>query len=264
MSGNGGEGRDGVKDRVIDQSGILAVKTGSLKLYDGRRRPKLFRPPLSWTLWLLAGSLALASGALYHRRSLDRRSAEIFSQHRGAPFEIQKLRQDLSDLELDEASLSRELDARLDYIGNLENDEFFLVVDTHAKRFFLRLGDTVLRESPLEVGPPRQFTPKRGERRSLPPLTGAFSVRGKALDAAWKAPEWAYEAAGRRPPKPLPSIPRGLGKYVIELSEGYVIHSPPSPASPLKGPKPGSFLVQEADLAAVWPRIGPKTRVYVF
>ncbi|HXM76073.1 MAG TPA: hypothetical protein VN971_04800, partial [Thermoanaerobaculia bacterium] len=56
----------------------------------------------------------------------------------------------------------------------------------------------------------------------------------------------------------------GLGRYVIVLSEDAVIHSPPPPESPLKGVKPGSFLVPEADLAAIWKRVGPRTRVYVF
>jgi hypothetical protein len=51
---------------------------------------------------------------------------------------------------------------------------------------------------------------------------------------------------------------------VIFLPDGYVIHSPPPPESPLQGPKPGSFMVSEADLAALWPRITNQTRVYIF
>ena len=50
-------------------------------------------------------------------------------------------------------------------------------------------------------------------------------------------------------------MPNGLGRYVIFLPNSYVIHSPPPPDSPLQGPKPGSFMVPEADLAAIWPRI---------
>jgi hypothetical protein len=65
-------------------------------------------------------------------------------------------------------------------------------------------------------------------------------------------------------PQPLPGLPGGLGRYVIELDGDYVVHSPPPPESPLKGAKPGSFLVPEADLGAVWKRITPSTRVYVF
>jgi hypothetical protein len=43
-----------------------------------------------------------------------------------------------------------------------------------------------------------------------------------------------------------------------------VLHSPPPPESPLKGARPGSFEAPEDDIAAIWKRIGPETRVYVF
>jgi hypothetical protein len=89
-------------------------------------------------------------------------------------------------------------------------------------------------------------------------------VKTKHENGGWKAPEWVYAMNGRKPPRPLPTIPSGLGRYVIVLENDYVIHSPPPPESPLRGAKPGSFLVPEADLAAIWPRIGPPTRVYVF
>jgi hypothetical protein len=70
---------------------------------------------------------------------------------------------------------------------------------------------------------------------------------------------------GVKPPDSPPSIPAGLGRYVLVLSGGdAVVHSPPPAGSPLKGPKPGSVEVPESDLAAVWKRIGPRTRVYVF
>ena len=48
------------------------------------------------------------------------------------------------------------------------------------------------------------------------------------------------------------------------LPDNYVIHSPPPAKSPLHGPKPGSFMVPEADMAAIWPRISTATRVYIF
>jgi hypothetical protein len=71
---------------------------------------------------------------------------------------------------------------------------------------------------------------------------------------------------GREAPKGLPEaeVPAGLGKYVLVFAGSYVIHSPPAPDSPLKTVKPASFMVPEADLAAIWKRIGPGTRVYVF
>jgi hypothetical protein len=243
-------------------SGILTLKTGYWK--PPRPGPKLPRPPLSWSLGLILLAAALATLALAHRRSVDRRLAAVWKSGAGVPFEIQKLRLDLSDLEIDEETLSRELETRLDYIQNAENDDFSIVLDTRAKRFQFRLGDNVLREASVAIGPVAPIRSRSGRAWSFAPLTGAFTVKSKSVSPAWKAPEWAYVAAGLAVPDPLPTIPEGLGKYVLELEGGAVIHSAPAPASPLKGAKPGSFLVPEADLAAVWKRVGRQTRVYVF
>ena len=80
----------------------------------------------------------------------------------------------------------------------------------------------------------------------------------------WTVPEWVYRMNGEKPPKAPRTVANGLGRYVIVLENQYVIHSPPAADSPLRGAKPGSFMVPEADLAAIWKRVGPETRVYVF
>ena len=96
------------------------------------------------------------------------------------------------------------------------------------------------------------------------PVTGAFSVQEKLEDAEWSIPAWVYAMNGQDPPKTLPRVEDGLGKYVLVFAGSYVIHSPPSPESPLKTVKPASFMVPESDLAAIWRRVGPGTRIYVF
>lgn len=251
---------------VRDASGIIAVRTGWFpKLRPSPRPRKLPRPPLWLNLALLAFATVVGGAAKIERRSLDRRFSALVRQNRSAPVEIQRLRRDLSDMQLDEKTLSRELGARLKYIENLENDAFAIVLDTQNRRFGFQLGDHRVREAPLEVGPPRTIESPSGKRRwSFVRLTGAFNVQRKAVGASWNVPEWVYVANGAPVPSPLPEIPEGLGRYVIELPGGYVIHSPPPPGSPLTGPKPASFLVPESDLAAIWRRIGPGTRVYVF
>ena len=57
----------------------------------------------------------------------------------------------------------------------------------------------------------------------------------------------------------------GLGEPVpFGPTDPNVTVVPPPANSPLRGAKPGSFMVPEADLAAIWKRVGPETRVYVF
>ena len=138
------------------------------------------------------------------------------------------------------------------------------MLDTKAKKLSLRVGDRVVREAPLEVAPAAADRTASGERVRAPPLSGAFTVRQKLERPAWKPPAWVWTEAGRPCPRRCPTIPGGLGRYVIVLTEDVVLHSPPPADSPLEGRGPVRSMAPEEDLAAIWKRIGPQTRVYIF
>jgi hypothetical protein len=229
-----------------------------------KRPARLWRPPLAASLALLLFAVGLAAFATWQRKRLDARFDALVLRGETAPFEIQRIRRDLAAFDLDEKALSRELDARLAASEEEESSDFYLVLDTKAKQMSLRVGDRIVREAPLAVGPPRTIRTASGENVSEPPLSGAFSVRQKLERPSWKPPASVWTAAGRRVPSPLPEIRGGLGRYVIVLAEDVVLHSPPPPESPLQGPRPGSFEAPEADLGAIWKRLGKDTRVYVF
>ncbi|HEY6147922.1 MAG TPA: L,D-transpeptidase [Thermoanaerobaculia bacterium] len=251
--------------KIPEQSGIFAVRTGFLRITQQFRRPrKIFRPSWAVNGSLLVIAAALAVGAGLHRRSVEGRFAATVRESAGLPTEIKKARQALVDLEADEKTLGAALDARMKYAQSLGSEDFYLVLDTVHRKFLFQNGKKVVRESTAEPGPARAI--EVGKKRwTFPTLSGAFSIREKLENADWKPPAWVYAMNGVRPPDALPSVPSGLGRYVLVLSGGEaVVHSPPPPESPLKGPKPGSVEVPEADLAAIWKRIGPRTRVYVF
>ena len=111
-----------------------------------------------------------------------------------------------------------------------------LAQTTDERAITVALGDDAVRDASVEVGAPITFVGPNGKRLSLAPLKGAFSIAGK--------------------------IENGIGRYVILLPNDYVIHSPPIAGR--RGPKPGSFMVSEADLKAIWDRITPETRIYIF
>ena len=245
-------------------SGIFQIRTLFLQRSQILRRPpKLYRPPLAWTLGLLLLGVALAAVAFVHRRQIDARFSALLTHSNAAPFEIRRIRQELASLELDEKSLEQELETRLAAADAVKSDEFYLVLNTKAKTLSFRFGDRVVREAPLEVGTPRPILAASGDRVAPAPLSGAFTVREKLIAPAWTPPAWVWAQAGQRVAPPLPEVRGGLGQYVIVLADDVILHSPPPPESPLKGAKPGSFLAPEADLAAIWKRIGPQTRVYV-
>ena len=262
---NGGDSRKRWwRRRPMSASGIVRVRTGFLPRLDRMRRPKLPRPSLAVCLTLFGLAALLAGGAVLHRRFLDGRLAPLLADSDAAPFEIRRIRQDLAEQELDQKSLEAELKTRLDYARSQKSREFYLLLDTERRRFAFKFGDKVLREAPLEVGAPRVVHGKSGKSWAFVPVTGAFSVQEKLENAEWSIPGWVYAMNGQEVPAGPSRVTAGLGKYVLVFAKNYVVHSPPAADSPLKTVKPGSFLVPEADLAAIWRRVGPGTRIYVF
>ncbi len=102
----------------------------------------------------------------------------------------------------------------------------------------LNFGNDTVRDADIRIGAPIAIEGPAGKPLRLS-LKGAFSVAGKQEDAG-----------------------NSLGRYVIFLPNDCVIHSPP--LTGLKRPKPGSFMASEKDLAVIWDRITPETRVYIF
>lgn len=243
-----------------EPSGIFAVRTRFLRKRAGRKLPRpSSRALLVLFVLLLIGGVAAA----IHRRVLERDFETRVARSRTAPYEIKRIRRELADLELNEKELANALDTRLKYLAAAKRNEFYISIDTKKRAFSFHFADRTLRNAPVEIGAPRTIVSGR-KKWTFAPLTGSFNVDNKVEGGSWRVPEWVYRMNGEKPPKSAPSIANGLGRYVIVLDNEYVIHSSPSAESPLKGPKPGSFMVPEADLAAIWKRVGPETRVYVF
>ena len=172
------------------------------------------------------------------------------------------MRDDLAKMDLTREQLARELDGRIDYLQSLRGSQFYLSIDTAKRKMQFRLGPNVVRECDVVVGEPRTIKARDGKTWTFLPLKGGFTVIGKESDYVWTVPAWFYAMTGQPPEQR--GVRNGLGKYVVVLRNNYIIHTPPPPDSPLQGPKPGSFMVPEADLAAIWPRISTETRVYIF
>jgi hypothetical protein len=246
---------------VREPSGILAIRTRFLR----RRVPgrKLPRPSSRTLIVIFVLVLVGAVAAAVHRRVLESEFETRVARSQAAPYEIKRIRNDLAALELDEKALANALDTRLKYLAAAKRNEFYISIDSKKRDFSFHFADKTLRDAPVEIGPPRTIVSGR-KQWTFAPLTGSFNVEGKYQDGTWRAPEWVYRMHGTSPPKAGASVKNGLGKYVILLGNDYVIHSPPAVESPLKGAKPGSFMVPEADLAAIWKRVGLETRVYIF
>ena len=230
----------------------------------GRERRSFPRPPLWLNLLLLVIAAATFAYAKHQRDVIDDKMSILFRQNPNSPAELNRMRDELSQMDLTQAQLASEIDGRVQYMQSLQSAEFYISIDTKRKKLQFRFGQTVAREADVQIGEAKTITSSTKKKWTFLPLKGGFSVIGKEDGYAWTVPDWVYVMRGERAPAERAVVPNGLGRYVVFLPNSYVIHSPPPPESPLQGPKPGSFMVSEADLAALWPRITNQTRVYIF
>ena len=224
------------------------------------------RPPLWLNLALLIIAAATFAYARHHRAVLDERTAVLFkASPSSSPAELNRIRDELSQMDLNREQLAHELDARLQYAQSLKSEQFYISIDTAKRKFDFRLGEDVVREADAVIGEGKTIKARDGRTWTFVPVKGAFTVQAMDDDYNWRVPEWVYIMNGERVPAERPVVPHGLGNYIIVLQDNYIIQSPPPDGSPLAGrPKPGSVMVPEADLVAIWPRINKGTRVYIF
>lgn len=231
---------------------------------DAPDRRSFPRPPLWLNLVLLLLGIGGVVYARYHQKQVAKQFAGVIAQQQRTPADVRKMKEELAEMDLTRDALRAELDSRMKFVDSLKSENFYLSVDTRARKLRFYYGDTVLREADVTIGPSRTVT-TNGKTWTFIPLKGAFAIDAKLVNHAWRIPEWVYAMNGQPVPEARPAITNGLGQYVLFLPDGYAIHTPPSEESPLEGVKPGSYMVAEDFMRAVWPRITPgKTYVYIF
>jgi hypothetical protein len=241
----------------------MTDRRGSERLEPSERR-SFPRPPLWLNLTLLLLGIGGMLFARHHREQVEKEFAHVITEEARTPADVRKLKNELAETNLSRDQLQRELEGRARFVASLKSEEFYLSIDTKARKMRFYYGARMLREADITAGESRTIAAP-GKQWTFVPLKGAFPVEAKLVDHAWRVPEWVYVMKSEPVPAERPVIADGLGKYVLSLPNGYVIHTQPSAESPLQGPKPGSFLVAEDVMRAIWPRITPgKTQVYIF
>lgn len=222
------------------------------------------RPPLWLNLLLLILGVAGVVFARYHRDRVSSEFSDVINEQQRTPADVRKMKEDLAEMDLTRDVLQKELEGRMKFVGSLKSENFYLSVDTKARKLRFYYGDTILREADMTIGDSKTLE-AAGKKWTFIPVKGAFTVEAKIVGYDWQVPEWVYAMNNQPIPEQRPVIDGGLGEYVIFIGNGYVIHTPPKPESPLQGAKPGSYMVSDDVMRAIWPRIHKgKTPVYIF
>jgi hypothetical protein len=230
----------------------------------GFERRSFPRPPLWLNLTLLLLGIGGVLFARHHRQQVSTRFAGVITEAARTPADVRAMKEELAEADLSREQLQRELEGRMKFVSGLKSEDFYLSIDTSARKLRFYHGDTVLRDADVVIGESRTITTPEKQWTFIP-LKGAFPVEAKIVDHDYRIPEWVYAMRNETPPATRPVVPNGLGRYVIFLPNGYAIHTQPSADSPLQGAKPGSYMVPEDFMRAVWPRIHKgKTQVYIF
>ena len=230
----------------------------------GLERRSFPRPPLWLNLALLALAAVTFGFAKHQRNAIVEKTAILFGQNPNSPADLNRIRDELAQMDLTRDQLAKELDGRLQYLQMLQSEQFYISIDTGRRKLQLRFGKDVARETDVQIGETKTLVSSNGKTWTFSPLKGGFNVTGKDDDYKSPVAEWVYALRGEPIPARRPVVRNWLGRYIVFLPNGYVIHSPPPGESPLQGPKPGSYMVPEEDLAAIWPRITTDTRIYIF
>jgi len=231
---------------------------------DAPDRRSFPRPPLWLNLTLLLLGVAILLYGRSHRERVASDFADVITEQQRTPADVKKIKEELAEMDLTRESLNKELEGRMKFVGSLKSENFYLSVDTRTNKLRFYYGDTVLREADITTGAAKTVT-TGGKTWTFVPVKGAFTVEAKIVGYDWPVPDWAYAMNDQPVPEQRTVVKSGLGNYVVFLGNGYAIHTPPAEGSPLKGAKPGSYMVSEDVMKAIWPRIyAGKTPVYIY
>lgn len=223
-----------------------------------RDHPVFFWGMVSLVLLFTVASGIVAARIPEYRRQAGEIDGKMSQAERGTRDRILHSEAKRSDLAL--ALFQRELRVR-----EMEQEGLHLAIDTQDSTLYLRQANATLRSARIRIGADSVVHAPDGRSWRFVRALGERRLQDKEKDPVYVVPEWVYVSRG----EPVPTeaerqIPGGLGVFVLRLDDGTEIYSPPE-AGPFQGPvKPAAFLVDEAELGAIFDAVQPETPVFIY
>jgi lipoprotein-anchoring transpeptidase ErfK/SrfK len=155
------------------------------------------------------------------------------------------------------------LQAKLD---KFTPSEAYIVINTSDNHFFLFKDKQLIREGMCSTGKNEKLVSEQGDNTFYTPK-GVRKVQRKQTDPVWAKPNWAFIEEG------LPIPPAGdasryekgtLGKYKLELGNGYMIHGTIYKRFIGQSVTHGCIRMLDEDLEAVYNTLAIGSKVYIY
>ena len=165
-------------------------------------------------------------------------------------------------------ALQAEVDSLLECIGEFSTKDVYMVIDSMHNRLQIRRAGLVFLEATCATGSGKMLRgPKQKSWRFNTPK-GVFTIQRKVVDPIWAKPEWAFIEKGESAPV-LPWAfnrldPSTLGKYALELGDGYEIHGTIYPHLLGRHITHGCIRLDDSDLESAFPNSSTGTKVYIY
>jgi hypothetical protein len=216
-----------------------------------------------WGTLVLAGLFIAAAAAIgmrvpRYRTETAHFNAQLTAAQRATRDSLLEHQQKRTQLAV--AVLRRDLRIR-----SLEEKKRHLAIVLEDSVLELRHGRATLRRARLTIGPDSTVRAPDGRTWRLIRPVGERKIAERQNSPTYTVPEWVYVSRGQ----PVPAendrkIKGGLGTYVIRLDDGTEIYSQPSTGPLAETVKPGAFMAQSRDLAAIFDAVGEDTPVYIY
>ncbi len=159
------------------------------------------------------------------------------------------------------AELRKEAGARL-------RGQLHIAVDTKANKLYFKKGLRLLWEADCSVGKGGVIKDKKtGRTWQFATPRGEFRVLTKIDSPAWIKPDWAYvESKEPVPPPGDPSrkVEGELGKYALDLGDGYLLHGTKNEEALGSPVSHGCVRLGAADLEKLYKAVPTGTKVYIY
>jgi len=165
-------------------------------------------------------------------------------------------------------AITEEVDALRREAGRRLEGRQHIAVDTRANKLYFKKGLRLLWEADCSVG--RGGTIKdrtTGRAWQFATPHGEFKIITKIDSPAWMKPDWAYVESGEPVPPPLDparKVEGELGKYALNIGNGYLIHGTKNEAALGLPVSHGCIRLGAEPLEKLYNAAPVGTKVYIY